>query len=108
MYLSGFENEKKQCFVVDASISKKFCPPAEGIAAERDFNLIEAKGVPPDVLEHELSKLEGVIAPGIKRVRQTATFGANGKDREDIVNLVALLAVRNPRTRSDMKKVRRA
>ncbi|MGQ0682531.1 hypothetical protein [Bradyrhizobium sp.] len=56
-------------------------------------------------LEQELSKFETVIAPGIKRVRETASFGEEGKDREDIVNLVTLLAVRNPRTRSDMEKV---
>jgi hypothetical protein len=53
----------------------------------------------------ELGKFEGVIAPGVKRVRETASFGENGTDREDIINLITLLAVRNPRTRSDMNKL---
>jgi hypothetical protein len=52
-------------------------------------------------LEKELGKFEG----GIKRVRETASFGENGKDREDIINLITLLAVRNPRTRNDMDKL---
>jgi hypothetical protein len=56
-------------------------------------------------LEKELGNFEGVIAPGIKRVRETASFGENGKDREDIINLITLLAVRNPRTRKDMEKL---
>jgi hypothetical protein len=29
----------------------------------------------------------------------------NGKDREDVINLITLLAVRNPRVRSDMEKM---
>ena len=61
--------------------------------------------MPPDALEQELAKLETVLALGIKRVRETASFGEDGKDREDIINLVTLLAVRNPRTRADMRKL---
>lgn len=108
MYLTGFANDKDQCFVVDASTRKPFTSSTANIAAERDYNKIEAQGVPPDALEKELGKFEGVIAPGIKRVRETASFGGNGKDREDIINLInliTLLAVRNPRTRNDMDKL---
>jgi hypothetical protein len=105
MYLTGFANDKDQCFVVDASTRKSFNSSTANIAAERDYNKIEAQGVPADALEKELGKFEGVIAPGIKRVRETASFGENGKDREDIINLIALLAVRNPRTRNDMDKL---
>ena len=105
MYLTGFANDKDQCFVVDASTRKSFTSSTANIAAERDYNKIEAQGVPADALEKELGKFEGEIAPGIKRVRDTASFGKNGKDREDIINLIALLAVRNPRTRNDMGKL---
>jgi Protein of unknown function (DUF4238) len=90
---------------VDAERRRSFRSKPKGIAAERDFNLIEADGVPPDALEKELAKFESVIAPGIKRVRETASFGENDKYREDIINLITLLAVRNPRTRADMQKV---
>jgi hypothetical protein len=105
MYLTGFSNDKDQCFVVDASTRKPFTSSTANIAAERDYNKIEAQGVPADALEKELGKFERVIAPGIKRVRETASFGENGKDREDIINLITLLAVRNPRTRNDMDKL---
>jgi Protein of unknown function (DUF4238)/Ribosomal protein L7/L12 dimerisation domain len=105
MYLTGFANDKDQCFVVDASTRKPFTSSTANIAAERDYNKIEAQGVPADALEKELGKFEGVIASGIKRVRETASFGENGKDREDIINLITLLAVRNPRTRNDMDKL---
>jgi hypothetical protein len=105
MYLTGFADDKDQCFVVDASTRKSFTSSAANIAAERDYNKIEAQGVPADALEKELGKFEGVIAPGIRRVRETASFGDNGKDREDIINLITLLAVRNPRTRNDMEKL---
>ena len=103
MYLSGFTDEKGQCFAVDASTRASFRSAPEGISAKRDYNLIEAPGVPPDALEKELGNFEGVIAPGIKRIRETASFGENGKDREDVINLITLLAVRNPRTRKDME-----
>jgi hypothetical protein len=105
MYLEGFVGRKGQCFAVDAERRRPFKSRPSGIAAQRDFNLIEADGVPPDALEQELSKLETVLAPGIKRVRETASFGEGGKDREDVINLVTLLAVRNPRTRADMQKL---
>jgi hypothetical protein len=105
MYLTGFTNDKDQCFVVDASTRKPFISSTANIAAERDYNKIEAQGVPADALEKELGKFEGVIAPGIKRVRETGSFGESGKDREDIINLIALLAVRDPRTRNDMDKL---
>ncbi len=105
MYLTGFANDKDQCFVVDASTRKSFTASTANIAAERDYNKIEVEGVPADALEKELGAFEGVIAPAIKRVRETASFGENGKDREDIINLITLLAVRNPRTRDDMEKV---
>jgi hypothetical protein len=105
MYLSGFANREGQCFAVDASIREEFYSAPKGISAKRDYNLVEAPGVPPDALEKELGKFESVIAPGIKRVRETASFGENAKDREDIINLITLLAVRNPRTRKDMEKL---
>lgn len=102
MYLSGFANAAGQLFAVNADGRKCFWPTPANIAAERDFNTIEAEGIPPDALEKEIAKLEGSIAPGIKRTRDTASFGKDGKDREDIINLIALMALRNPRSRKEM------
>ena len=94
MYLSGFANAKGQLWANDASIPKTFAVGPANIAAERDWNEIAIDGVPKDALEKELGKFEGIIAPAVKRVRQTASFGKDGEDREDIINLVTLLAVR--------------
>jgi hypothetical protein len=105
MYLTGFANNKDQCFVIDALTRRAFTASTANIAAERDYNKIEAEGIPADALEKELGNFEGVIAPAIKRVRESASFGENGKDREDVINLITLLAVRNPRSRNDIEKM---
>jgi hypothetical protein len=99
MYLEGFVGRKGRCFVVDAERRIPFLTKPGRIEAQRDFNLIEAPGVPPDALEHELSKPEGVIAPGIRRILRRREHG-----REDVINLITLLATRNPRTRRDIQK----
>jgi hypothetical protein len=46
LYLSGFANADGRCFVVDALIRKAFTTSPANIAAERDFNKVEADGVP--------------------------------------------------------------
>jgi len=101
-YLRGFADAENQLFTVDAKAPRCFNSSPEGIAAERDFNRIDAEGVPPDALEKEIAKLEGAIAPSIQRVRSEASFGQDSVYRDDIINLITLLAVRNPRKRKDM------
>jgi hypothetical protein len=105
MYLSGFANAAGQLYAVDVEERRCFTPTPANIAAERNFNTIEARGVPPDALERELARLEGEIAPGIKRIRQSASFGEDGRDREDAINLIALMALRNPRSRKDVREL---
>ncbi|MBR1130956.1 DUF4238 domain-containing protein [Bradyrhizobium iriomotense] len=105
MYLSGFANASGQLWASDASIPKAFRAGSGNIAAERDWNKLEIDGVPADALEKELGNFEGGIAPAIKRVRETASFGQAGQDREDIINLVTLLAVRNLRTREGIEQI---
>ncbi len=102
MYLSGFADSGGQLYAIDAKERKYFKPTPANIAAERDFNKIEAEGVPPDALEKELAKLEGELAPGIRRIRETASFGEERKDRADVINLISLMALRNPRSRQDL------
>jgi hypothetical protein len=105
MYLRGFASPNDQCFMVNASGRNTGNPSTANISAERDYNRIDEPGVPADALEKELGKLEGVIAPGIARIREKASFGENKVDREDLINLVTLLAMRNPRTRAAMNKL---
>jgi hypothetical protein len=51
LYLEGFVGRKGQCFAVDAERRRPFKSKPAGIAVQRDFNLIEVDGVPPDALE---------------------------------------------------------
>jgi hypothetical protein len=74
MYLSGFTNAQGQGFAVDVSTRRSFTSSPQGIAAKRNYNLIDEPGMPADALEKELGKLEGVVAPGIRRIRENATF----------------------------------
>jgi hypothetical protein len=105
MYLTGFADGDGRCSVADARRCKFFTTSPANIAAERDYNAIEVDGFSADALEKELGRFEGVIAPAIKRIRETASFGENGADREDAINLITLLAVRNPRTRKEMGRL---
>lgn len=102
MYLRGFANSKSQLFAVNAEEAKSFAPPPEGVAKQRDFNMLDIEGIPREVLEQEYGKLEGDIAPGIQRVAADASFGKDSVDRADVINLVTLLWVRNPRKRKEL------
>lgn len=105
MYLSGFADANGRLWTSDASTKRTFATSPANIAAERDWNALDIEGVPADALERELGKFEGVIAPAVKRVRETTSFVTNEEDREDVVNLVTLLAVRNPRTRQGIAQI---
>ena len=61
----------------------------------------EAQGRKPDWLEEEFSKLEFKACEAIRHVVQTRTFA--GEDKNYILNLMALLAVRSPEQRENMR-----
>jgi hypothetical protein len=102
MYLRGFTNAKGQLYALDTAKSEPFRPPPEGVAKQRDFNMLDIEGIPKEALEQEYGKMEGEIAPGIQRVGADASFGKDDVDRADLMNLVTLLWVRNPRKRKEL------
>lgn len=71
------------------------------VCAERDFMRFEAQGRKPDWLEEEFSKLESKACEAIRDVVRTRTFA--GEDKNYILNLMALLAVRSPEQRENMR-----
>jgi len=71
------------------------------VCAERDFMRYEAQGRKPDWLEEEFSKLESKACEAIRDVVRTRTFDGEGKNY--ILNLMALLAVRSPEQRENMR-----
>lgn len=105
-YLRGFANfppaypKKAQTFVSDLVQRKSFTTAVRNVAAIRDFNRIEAGDQHPNALEEAYGHLEGSAAAAIRRISRTAAF--DGEDKIIVLNLIALLAIRNPRLRENM------
>jgi hypothetical protein len=73
------------------------------VGAERDFNRIEIEGHAPDALEQSLAGFEAEVAESFRRVAESHKF--EGDDRRNILNLIALLAVRSPQMREHVRKM---
>ncbi len=71
------------------------------VCAERDFMRFEAEGRKPDWLEEEFGKLEAKACEAIGAVVRTRTF--DGEHKNYILNLMAVLAVRSPEQRENMR-----
>jgi hypothetical protein len=106
-YLKGFAAPRKkgkaQLHVFDRERLVSFVAPTDKIAVERDFNRVEAEGVKPDALENRLSAFETKLAPALARTNVSGGFQNEG-DRALILNLIGLLALRNPQWRERMRQ----
>ena len=103
-YLRGFgwKRGKHHLVVVhDFQNKRTYETNTRNVCAERDFMRFEAQGRKPDWLENELSKLESKACEAIRNVVQARTFA--GEDKNYILNLMALLAVRSPEQRENMR-----
>lgn len=103
-YLRGFGWKRGKNWYVNAADLKKleyFQPNTKNICAERDFMRFEVEGHAPDKLENELGHFEGRAREAILNVSKTHTF--DGEDKIHILNLMALLAVRSPQMRENMR-----
>ena len=85
-------------FTVDRTTGKSFTTQVRNVAAKRDFNRIEAEGVDPNVLEDAFAEFEGEAVAALRRVSDSRSFSEEA-DRLLVLNLIALLAGRNPRWR---------
>lgn len=105
-YLKNFAVIRKkgryQVQVFDRTSGKAFAAAIENVAVEKDFNRIEIEGIQPDTFESAMSKIEGEVAPALCRTIEAATF-CSDDDRALILNLVGLLALRNPRWRESVR-----
>ena len=75
------------------------------MATKRDFNRVDLDDLPPDAVEHALGNLEGKAISAIRRLHERGG-GLTGDELSDIVNLMALLVVRNPQSRRAMNAAR--
>jgi hypothetical protein len=104
-YLKGFvSNPKKpKLFVIDGKERRSFHTAPANVAAERDFHRIEVDGYAPDALEAALSGFETELSQALERIIATRSI-KNTDDRAYLFNLMALMAVKNPRLRENMRQ----
>ena len=100
-YLKGFArspSKNAHLYVVDCVNGKAFTTTPRNVAAERDFNRIDVDGMEPDHVESGYARFEALASAALRRLCDSRDFGT-GEDHNLILNLIALLAIRNPRMR---------
>jgi hypothetical protein len=99
-YLRNFsiDNRRKQVLLLDMKRKIKRVVSIADIAQRRDFNRVEIHDVDPNALEKSFSKFEDDVSRSIKIIVDGGDFTAEIKD--NILNLIALLAVRSPQKRN--------
>jgi hypothetical protein len=99
-YLRGFvlDRDKPQLFVIDGKDQRTFCTAPANVAAERDFHRIEVDDYPPDALENAFSGFETEVSQALHRIITTRSI-KNDDARAYLLNLMALMAIKNPRHR---------
>jgi hypothetical protein len=104
-YLKGFASDRKKpkLFVVDLPRRTSFRTAPSNIGAIRDFNRIDLQGHAIDRLEKDYAKFESAVGPALVRSAITRSI-AEGEDHELILQLLTLVAVRNPRLRGVQNK----
>ena len=104
-YLRGFTTGSgKKCRVTVANLrgGNFFETNPRNVGGSRDFNRIDVEDHAPDALEAALSGFEGEVATAIRNVSASHKF--EGEDRNAILNLIALLAVRSPQQRENWRQ----
>lgn len=106
MYLKNFatgEGRKASLVAVEMVSGKLFKPRLRRIASETDFNRIDIDGEDPYAIEKALGEVESQISPALEEVIAARRFPSD-EHRNLVLNLMAILAVRNPRVRSTFGK----
>lgn len=107
-YLSGFTDSGTQdnrFFVLEVQTGRSFVTSPKNVAAERDFNRVEIDGKDPDTLEQALALFEESAVNAIRSVERTGAF-PDDPDFSYLINLLCLIAVRNPRQRKSLNRSR--
>jgi Protein of unknown function (DUF4238) len=95
-YLDNFTTDG-QVTAVDFENGRCFTTSPKNVAKQRDFNRIESAELKPDALENAYGAFEGELAPILKKLANGG--GCSEDEFAYVLNLIALLAVRNPRSR---------
>ena len=107
-YLATFtDNGTKdgQFFVLEVKSGRAFRTSPKNVAAERDFNRVDIEGKSPDAIEQAPASFEQRAAQAIRDTVASETF-PNDEDCNFILNLLGLIAVRNPHLRNSFNRFR--
>lgn len=107
-YLAGFTDTgtvKGRLCVFDFEASRFFRQRPRNVAFEVDFNRFETQNHPPDALESAFGQFEGKAASVIRRICAQERLPED-EEFSYVINLIALLAVRNPSMRRSMDTAR--
>lgn len=75
------------------------------VGAERDFNRVDIEGHPVDAVEHALASFEGEVATALGTVIRSEEYPSD-EDLNLILNLLGVIAIRNPRARGSHNRFR--
>ena len=107
-YLAGFTDDGTRAGVLtvfDRVSESVFPARPRNVATRRDFNRVDLDGLPPDAVERALGDIEGKAISAIRRLQKRGGC-LTDDELSDIVNLIALLVVRNPLSRRAMNAAR--
>lgn len=107
-YLAAFTTEgakESQFCVLEIESGRSFRTSPGKVGAQRDFNRVDIDGYSPDAIENALARFEGDAVNAIRRVLETQAFPSDD-DWNLILNLLALIAVRNPQRRNSFNHSR--
>lgn len=104
-YLRGFAQQRgsRQWYTHVTNLVKgsSYLTNVRNVCGERDFMRVEMDGYAPDAIEKEMSNFEALCIAAIRRVAETSIF--SGEDANLILNFMALLAVRSPEMRENVR-----
>ena len=105
-YLKGFAkspNKKSQLHVYDLRKWAWFSTVPRNVGARRDFNTVKVEGLAPDAVKSMLSGFEAKFDRILTWMRETCEM-PTGVDYQDLMALIALIAIRNPLARENHNK----
>jgi hypothetical protein len=104
-YLKGFAQQRSErqwhTHVTDFQAQRTYTANVRNVCGQRDFMRIELDGHAPDAVEKEMANFEAQCIGAIRRVAETGKF--DGEDANWTLNFMALLAVRSPEMRENLR-----
>ncbi len=107
-YLARFTDKgtkEGQFFVLEVKSGRSFRTTPKNVAVELDFNRVDIEGHQPDTIEIAFSALEQKAIQAIAHAVATEQF-PNDDDYNSILNLICLIAIRNPLVRKSFNRAR--